>query len=1122
MLSGFCPLIEELLITTLLKLVVCTIHFLPSASKLDESVIKIWNLPVTKDSPKVIVNLMYWIKFLLSGITYIRSYTAKIYCILLFLMLIPILTWHLPFLLVPWMILEVINKFLMQPLVILLGILLCIIKKCSFRNLFEFLMLESVLWILSVRNWFSVKKLYNGLKHCKQILTLREAQKNLDQNYEESILFLDQRRSVTSVLNIHELTSPLPFLKNPKLTESLPTLLTTDSYNSEDIDKASSITSLDIDLSPAQKSMKILGITGEDIMNVKINVNRKVSTASSEVISVGNQITVEKVQCSCTVETCSDDEEKHSENSDKLNKEKMTLRNDSFCQDFFDNDKFPSKWSSEEDLDDQKVLKNFMETYTNMKEQEDCSTFYPADEKLSEETLLKEKQSSFEEVKDTLSNNNIAELLTEPEPAISVALNDDRNNLTECTNLKNIIRQLSNENWAMKIGLRNQLSSRFNEQCLMWTNVFSKKNIQSWLEHPVKCQIEHFNKLPQNGSNSVMKYSKKCNYSQTTWKLESISRQVGTNSNKEKKDMNTNEMVSYSKKQNHQSNVISTKTPKLKNQQEVINETISWGTVTLAQSAHSSGYEKIKSKPPVYPKKDKKSFQNISTEPTINSINRNASRTQDRNKIRKRSKDRDSMRSSKSSRISRISESLEEREAREMKALRAYNEKTLIKDKLEMESKKRDISIKNDSVVIREDLKDPSKFPNKNILKNYDPLRNTYYPKTQDIFIKKLNISDKDALSILEFLDTYNITQLIQELKKIRDLDILEPRESNILEKEKIKRSSSCNNLAKDLQADVLNRITTSENINKNIKTPTFQEVKCKENISISVMNERTSQDQINIQDKGNNVKIIGKSESFKEVIKNINWISFTKNQIETNTCPTENLQDNHWQDQNENEAVKFDDTLHWLMRIIYFTNQDETRTLKSLDYNRKFVDLEIMIKDLKEWNFVGVPSEFVSQPSVEIDLSLDDSAIPCGFKLSQLNIPDEEPCTSAGIPLENSSEIQSHAKPNIEKNCLNVHDNPMDFNDTKKIRNSIYLRQHFFLYESLLKNATFPSKNNLEDIQKSSNAESLSKISSSHSYSLDSKIPSDSSNQTISLGDQSIMEEFSSDSFDRQGTTET
>ncbi|KAG7211980.1 hypothetical protein KM043_011178 [Ampulex compressa] len=118
-----------------------------------------------------------------------------------------------------------------------------------------------------------------------------------------------------------------------------------------------------------------------------------------------------------------------------------------------------------------------------------------------------------------------------------------------------------------------------------------------------------------------------------------------------------------------------------------------WGTVTLAEVALSSGYDKqnLRGKPPVYPQKSQR------TDSTRKSIVEKENSRKTENKYSERRMDKRSVHGSKSFKVRKQVESIEEREAKEMRALRAYNEVTLVEDRREMQARRKSYSHQDSS-----------------------------------------------------------------------------------------------------------------------------------------------------------------------------------------------------------------------------------------------------------------------------------------------------------------------------------------------------------------------------------------------------------------------------------------
>ncbi|XP_034188327.2 uncharacterized protein LOC117608015 [Osmia lignaria lignaria] len=189
------------------------------------------------------------IKSVLSWIVIIRIIIAHIYTFTYLTNIYPIITWSRPCLLLPWLILSFFKNVVLEVIVLAVCLLYWYDKRFSLAIFLEFIIVKLVPLILASYNWYSNSCLFLELRYAEKLRKLKRTLKS-DTNF------------VTNRLC-------MKIADSKYRTRSLTTLLSYESYDTFNSQDTISRILDDNDLTPAEKTIMILGITEQDIIDAR-------------------------------------------------------------------------------------------------------------------------------------------------------------------------------------------------------------------------------------------------------------------------------------------------------------------------------------------------------------------------------------------------------------------------------------------------------------------------------------------------------------------------------------------------------------------------------------------------------------------------------------------------------------------------------------------------------------------------------------------------------------------------------------------------------------------------------------------------------------------------------------
>ncbi|XP_043585834.1 uncharacterized protein LOC122569221 [Bombus pyrosoma] len=242
----------ERLIMNILGLVNSTLDWSPIkwSNKLEQ----IWNLSLSQGTRIFDIIGEDTIKTVLSWIVITRIVIAHLYTFSYMINLYPILTSTQPNLLLPWLILSFFKNVVLEVIVIAVGLLLWYDKRFSLTIFFEFVLVKVVPLIIFSYVWYSNSCLF------------------LEQCHMEKIRKLKRMRSDSNLI-VGRLYIKLDDSKYR--TRSLTTLLSCESYETHDTHDTISRIIDDPNLTPAQKTMRILGLTDQDVADARTRIKER-------------------------------------------------------------------------------------------------------------------------------------------------------------------------------------------------------------------------------------------------------------------------------------------------------------------------------------------------------------------------------------------------------------------------------------------------------------------------------------------------------------------------------------------------------------------------------------------------------------------------------------------------------------------------------------------------------------------------------------------------------------------------------------------------------------------------------------------------------------------------------
>ncbi|CAK9829352.1 hypothetical protein ANTRET_LOCUS6708, partial [Anthophora retusa] len=216
---------------------------------------QIWNLSLSQRTLILDTIGEDTIKTVLSWIVITRIVIAHVYTFTYVTNIYPILTWSRPNLLLPWLILSFFKNVVLEVIVIAVGLLLWYDKRFSLAIFLEFVLMKVVPLIFASYNWYSNSCLFLELRQTEK---LRKLRKNL--------------RSDTNLIATRLYVK---IADSKYRTRSLTTLISWESYDTYDTNDTISRILDDPTLPPSQKTMRILGINEQDIIDARNRIRER-------------------------------------------------------------------------------------------------------------------------------------------------------------------------------------------------------------------------------------------------------------------------------------------------------------------------------------------------------------------------------------------------------------------------------------------------------------------------------------------------------------------------------------------------------------------------------------------------------------------------------------------------------------------------------------------------------------------------------------------------------------------------------------------------------------------------------------------------------------------------------
>ncbi|XP_043248685.1 uncharacterized protein LOC122395309 [Colletes gigas] len=243
----------ELLIMNLVGLINSTLDWSPL--KWTNELERISNLSLSQSALILDTIGEDTIKTVLSWIVITRIVIAHVYTFTYVTNIYPVITWSRPNLLLPWLILSFFKNVVLEVIVIVIGLLLWYESRFSIFVFLEFIFVKLVPLLMATYNWYSNSCLFLQLRHTEKTRKLKRSM-----------------RSDTNLLATRLYT----MLEDSKYrTRSLTTLLSCESHETYDTQDTILHIIDDSDLTPVQKTMKLLGLNERDIEDARIRVRER-------------------------------------------------------------------------------------------------------------------------------------------------------------------------------------------------------------------------------------------------------------------------------------------------------------------------------------------------------------------------------------------------------------------------------------------------------------------------------------------------------------------------------------------------------------------------------------------------------------------------------------------------------------------------------------------------------------------------------------------------------------------------------------------------------------------------------------------------------------------------------
>ncbi|XP_032684710.1 uncharacterized protein LOC116850490 [Odontomachus brunneus] len=253
---------------------------------------KIWELPVLEPDNSDVKDID-WIKTILSQIVVARFVINSVSLVAHVANIYTILTRDRQNLLILWMVLSFVKDILLEIVVVIVTLILWHNGSITTSLLAEFIIKKVIRLAISIWKWCATLNWYMQLRKAATIReffervarrsntsvidTVRRFRHSLD-NMSLGIAIV-RRGKYTSLLSLDELFEKSPnrvkFNKeycDLRISKSLTTLITSENYDANGTNDYDSIVN---DLSVAEKSMKMLDITAEDIMDARARIQER-------------------------------------------------------------------------------------------------------------------------------------------------------------------------------------------------------------------------------------------------------------------------------------------------------------------------------------------------------------------------------------------------------------------------------------------------------------------------------------------------------------------------------------------------------------------------------------------------------------------------------------------------------------------------------------------------------------------------------------------------------------------------------------------------------------------------------------------------------------------------------
>ncbi|KAF2900667.1 hypothetical protein ILUMI_05519 [Ignelater luminosus] len=280
------PKQTEVLLLTLIG-ICCTI-FDASLLDLNSNLHKVWEIAL--DPTKVSGNTQIYLKYLLSGIILVRTFSVHLYLAFYIVMLWPAIFEERPALLLPWLMVGAIKCLGMGLLSFCTGLFTCVSYGLYRPACVDFVLAQVIDHMPSFYMWFCVLSYYRELKLCATSLSYESSKSDFDSEltvrrrrvrsmadnvvlkhqYHHQII--DEDRHLISVSTIENIVQQLTTDLHRKTTRSLDSLLgvmAAEAEKEEIMNLGDDLPSEEVGLTIQEKTAKLLKLTEADILEAQ-------------------------------------------------------------------------------------------------------------------------------------------------------------------------------------------------------------------------------------------------------------------------------------------------------------------------------------------------------------------------------------------------------------------------------------------------------------------------------------------------------------------------------------------------------------------------------------------------------------------------------------------------------------------------------------------------------------------------------------------------------------------------------------------------------------------------------------------------------------------------------------